>query len=465
MALPRRCVRLGSGQLSHSSAAGPTASLHSASVRPCMNGPGGSGAVVGKKSRGKKDKSAKKERKAFDRLVSGLDDLAALELVDVDDYGWPLGENGHRLAASILTMLDENAEQAGWDQPHRIISVLRPDVSAAMEADVVDAGAEYMEPSTNKASEPQQMFVLGEDKFEGEVTPVLWWFEAIEPTMAIAIQQEVYTAPPDGRGLRPSEHPDRQEVRAINLYTRGGREYSVTRWRGGEVRLLGHEAESSLACVAFAVLDAPIPEKWPRLPLPKFIEDSLLMDLVEYYNEVLAQAVADGTVELDATGLTDLMTARAGSTVLLWFFALADESDFSEADLEAIQEFAEASAQWRTGDQVKPLELSKKAAKALPALCSVISSANWETALRLEKFHEMSFVEEMAPSPDMAARDWVNEDFYEALIATIYPEVLLAPLDADDTWQNVQKVFTQSVANLPPAARPAVQDASRLFTR
>ncbi len=430
-----------------------------------MNGPGEAGAVVGKKSRGKKDKTHKRERKQFDRLVRGLDDLAALELVDVDDYGWPLGENGHRLAASILTMLDENAEQAGWDQPHRIISVLRPDVSAAMEADVVDAGAEYMEPSTNKASEPQQMFVLGEDKFEGEVTPVLWWFEAIEPTMAIAIQQEVYTAPPDGRGLRPSEHPDRQEVRAINLYTRGGREYSVTRWRGGEVRLLGHEAESSLACVAFAVLDAPIPEKWPRLPLPKFIEDSLLMDLVEYYNEVLAQAVADGTVELDATGLTDLMTARAGSTVLLWFFALADESDFSEADLEAIKEFAEASAQWRTGDQVKPLELSKKAAKALPALCSVISSANWETALRLEKFHEMPFVEEMAPSPDMAARDWVNEDFYEALIATIYPEVLLAPLDADDTWQNVQKVFTQSVANLPPAARPAVQDASRLFTR
>lgn len=430
-----------------------------------MNGPGESGAVVGKKSRGKKDKAIKRERKQFDRLVSGLDDLAALELVDVDDYGWPLGENGHHLAASILTMLDENAEQSGWDQPHRIVSVLRPDVSAAMEADLVDEGGEYMEPSTNEAPDgPKQLFALGEDKFEGDVTPVLWWFEPMEPTMAIAVQQEVYAAAPDGSGLRPSERLDRQEIRAINLFTRGGREYSITRWRGGEVRLMGHEGESSLACIAFAVLDAPIPEEWPRLPLPMFIENYLLMDLVDYYDAVLEQAIADGTVELDATELTDLMVARAGSTALHWFFALAHDFNLSEADLEAIQELAQDVGQWRIGDQVKPLYLSEKAAKALPVLRLVISSATWKAALRREAFHQMPFVAKMAPDPEMAARDWDNEDFYEALTASTYPGVLLAPVGMEATWQNVRKLLKQSVANLPPAVRPAVNDASRLFT-
>lgn len=420
---------------------------------------------MGKKSRGKKDKATKKERKQFDSLVSGLDDLAALELVDVDNYGWPLGDNGHRLAASILTMLDENAEQAGWDQPHRIVSVLRPDVSAAMEADVVDEGGEYVEPSTNTSTEQKQLFLLGEEKFDGEPGPVLWWFEPIEPTMAIAVQQEVYIARPDGSGLQPSERPDRQELRAINLYTRAGREYSITRWRDGQVRLMEHDGESTLACVAFAVLGAPIPEKWPRLPLPKLIEDFLLLDLIDYYDEVLEQAVADGTVELDATALTDLMTARAGATVLPWFFAIADENNFSETDVEAIKEFTENTAQWRTGDQVKPLNLSKKAAKAPPMLRSVISSATWQTALRSEAFHEIPLVEKLAPHPEAAARDWDNEDFYEAFIALGYPRVLLAPLDAHDTWQNAQKLLTQSVEFLPPPARPAAKGASRLFTR
>ena len=48
-----------------------------------MNGPGEAGAVVGKKSRGKKDKTHKRERKQFDRPVGAFGIMQA-KLADPD---------------------------------------------------------------------------------------------------------------------------------------------------------------------------------------------------------------------------------------------------------------------------------------------------------------------------------------------------------------------------------------------
>lgn len=202
-----------------------------------------------------------------------------------DSHGLATGTVARQAWEKLLLGIEESIHAKGWDQPSRLFAVLNPTDTEALTG--IDASNLWqhrdqltpMLPSDNDApAEPGEgtfstAYAVAElAEVSGTPVDTLWGYQAPPQAAALILAFEGWSVPPRfaGKpesdpvpGMRPSQRPDRVEMRGVHMLTRDGESYVIHRSRGHEPEHDGgQQAEGALVdvlkcCLGVATKPAP----------------------------------------------------------------------------------------------------------------------------------------------------------------------------------------------------------------
>ena len=124
----------------------------------------------------------------------------------------------------LLLSLEQQIDDFGWDQPPTLWEFLAADDIAEVHGDALPVDADGVSPSFGLR---RAQVITGEDPYEALVGS-----KADENALGAMLVCEAWAAPAGDRsGVAPTDHPDRREVRILDLVLRDGTALSVVRYR------------------------------------------------------------------------------------------------------------------------------------------------------------------------------------------------------------------------------------------
>lgn len=197
--------------------------------------------------------------------------------LEFDDAGMPSGPTAGPFFDWLLRELAAQADDSGWDAPPRLVGLSSPVVAQA-ELALEGLGFEDFAPDASMQATGfvvQQLGVL-----PSPPEPALWGVDVPDGYWATVLIVEGWAYPPNvdeiGQLLPPSQHPDRQEVRALLAATRSGmvRVAVYRRTRGGSLldpqmsEMWRHAAGGRILSLMGRSLGATVRPEPGRPPLP-----------------------------------------------------------------------------------------------------------------------------------------------------------------------------------------------------
>ena len=176
-----------------------------------------------------------------------------------DGFGLPRGPWAVGLWEDLCVQVEQEVAPGGWDQPAKLYGVVNPvDTAARMGVEATDrarawseqefASTQHVAPGhgqgerTGTVTSVFGLVELGE--LSGHPVEGLWGQQLPDWVSAVALVTEVWRAPaavmrggvPDPYpGQRPSQRPDRAEMRVVQLVTKAGEVHAAVRMRGEDV--------------------------------------------------------------------------------------------------------------------------------------------------------------------------------------------------------------------------------------
>lgn len=195
--------------------------------------------------------------------------------------GVPTGELAGQFWHELLRYLEQDVAQAGWDQPSLLFGLTDPQTSQReFGQPVADLLA-----ATQAQAAAKAVTVVGAELL-GEIStgPYDWLVgqRAPHPFMAVVLVSESWMArmsDPELNHLRPSQRPDRVELRMLTAVTAAGEVFTLIRERGKEPEAMG-DAMS----MGGRVVDAM--RRYLRTPM-----DPPVFDLADLYGRMVLQGV------------------------------------------------------------------------------------------------------------------------------------------------------------------------------
>ena len=243
----------------------------------------------------KRSKASKGTNKAFKAIIESMPELQQAKLMQFDDHGWPAGDAGVDMAKLLLTQWCAALNAKGWDQPNSVALVSRPDVAAAdfaaMGIEVSDV-VEMLTPEDQEQG-PASVVNIHTDTFEQHPSEALWG-QDIEPEVnALVIAMEAWMADTDNN-LRPSEDPERQEVRSFLLLTRSGLYMHAQYLRNADEFVFDDDPRAAMGVLMHRALGVPVPADWPRLSLKTYVGINAAGNTGSIYRQILEHVGPDG---------------------------------------------------------------------------------------------------------------------------------------------------------------------------
>jgi len=243
----------------------------------------------------KRSKASKGTKKAFKAIIESMPELQQAKLMQFDDHGWPAGDAGVDMAKLLLSQWCAALNAKGWDQPNSVALVSRPDVSAAdfaaMGIEVSDV-VEMLTPEDLDQG-PASVVNIHTDTFEEHPSEALWG-QDIEPEVnALVIAMEAWMGGTDS-DVRPSEDPERQEVRSFLLLTRSGLYMHAQYLRNDNELLFADNARAAMGVLMHRAMNVPVPADWPRFSLKTYIGINAAGNTGSVYRRILEQVGPDG---------------------------------------------------------------------------------------------------------------------------------------------------------------------------
>lgn len=146
------------------------------------------------------------------------------------------GEQGRQMWELVLTQLEADVDEGGWDQPAQLFGVSSAATTQAILAEqgVTDLGQLLGSPpdAVSVGYAIAHLGVVG-----GHPVQSLWGQTAPPGTAAVVLVTEVWATPESGQGDHvgpPSTHPHRRELRSALAVTSAGATHVLQRVRGAE---------------------------------------------------------------------------------------------------------------------------------------------------------------------------------------------------------------------------------------
>ena len=223
---------------------------------------------MGKKSR------AKKERKAFEAIAASMPDLDGAAAPHYDDSGWPAGREGEQAARILMENWLDQLDAEGWDQPNAVMLVTRPDATAAdFAAEGIDVGELGEMLIAQQGEDPREIVAgafmrTGTMKVPAHPVDAFWGQSAEREVSAVGVAVETWVS--QNAAVRPSQDPHRSEMRVLQLLTRSGQFFQMSRERGSDEIQWGPGTQGRIGIVLHQFLGLPVPQAWPRTSMQRY---------------------------------------------------------------------------------------------------------------------------------------------------------------------------------------------------
>ena len=210
--------------------------------------------------------------------VSHLDDFAPLpDLPQFDEHGLMVGDGASELWREVLLSLEARVDLDGWDRPAKLYGVVGPayteavlgqpisfaDIHAVGDQVEGDDGGRDDGGSGGLGEVRSAMSVIELVEVDGHPIEALWGYQAppfvagviatFEGWAVDARKESPAGATPAHSRVRPSQHPDRVEVRSLVLVTRAGHVHAIARHRGSDPEPTPANADGTSGLEGFLV--------------------------------------------------------------------------------------------------------------------------------------------------------------------------------------------------------------------
>jgi hypothetical protein len=198
----------------------------------------------------------------------------------LDPYNLPAGDASLEIWQHILTQLEAQLEETGWDQPTTLFAIHHSEPPKWLR-----------QAEKNGCLNKRTREILGRSRAGYEISELLeiignpvegiWGFDAPDWAGGLILAFEAWMVDPVAVGagqdrfrqLPPEDHPRRQEVRQLILLTRAGAQYSLTRRRGQDAQFSGNGKDDEFGGLIPGVLGRSLglPSREPTRSVAEYL--------------------------------------------------------------------------------------------------------------------------------------------------------------------------------------------------
>ena len=365
---------------------------------------------MGKKSR------AKKERKAFEAIAASMPDLDDAGAFVYDDSGWPAGREGEQAARFLMEEWLNRLDADGWDQPDSVMLVTKPEATAAdLAAEGIDVGELGDLLIEQQGKDPSEVFagaLMKTSTLQVESHPVeaFWGQSAEAEVSAVGVAVEAWVS--ENTTVRPSQDPRRSEMRVLQLLTRSGQFFQMSRERGSDEITWGPGSQGRIGIVLHQFLGVPVPASWPRTSMARYCGYVAAEQCASVQQMIVRNLGPDGVT---ARGVSCFVLGIAMKQ--LWAMS-RDGELLPLQDRALLREGLEDMAAWLEDENAREVlvEVTRRG----------FASRDWRDYVSSPQIREVA--DEDTLIPFHAPHDWASEDTIAAFVGTAFRDLPGDPL-------------------------------------